>query len=153
MFSTADYEAANEGHYKPYTHGRTKYPQWEWCGGGNWGGRKERSENAWAYTTTAHMRGVFLPLSISHSVSVSPTLPVYVIPTLQYSVIPSRFISVFLSLIPLIFYYLTAVTRVISATHPVTRKYARSTWNEAINTIIKEQNIQTDCDTKSDVMI
>jgi hypothetical protein len=69
MFATADYDVANEGHDKPYTYGRSKYPRWscERKGRGLRRAEGRRLKCLGIYDHGAHARGVAHSLSHSHS--------------------------------------------------------------------------------------
>lgn len=112
-----------------------------WGGGGDCGGRKGDGSNAWAYTTTAHMRGVSLSLCLSLSLIL--TLSVYVIPAPPYSnAIPAHF-HFYLSLKPLFFLLFSNNNpRSLCSQSRYTRLFTFKIY-EVINTSNKEEYIQT----------
>jgi hypothetical protein len=135
MFATADYDVANEGHDKPYTYGRSKYPRCKLCedGKGTAEGGRETAQMLGYIRPRRTCAGCPLCLSLSHILPLS----VYVIPAPPYSnAIPAHFIWV-LSLYPICLLFLNNNPSFLCNKSRYTRLFTFKI-HEVINTLIKE---------------
>ena len=131
MFATADYDVANEGHDKPYTYGRSKYPRCKLYedGEGTAEGGRETAQMLGHIRPRRTCAGCLtLSLSLSHSSSFCLRNPRSAI----FKCYSCSFLSGYFPYTLFIFYYFSTVIPVLFATNPATHNYSRSKYAKSL---------------------